>query len=57
MKVRKIYRDVTVEDLEEMMRTFGEVTRCNIPMDETGNYKGLAFVTFKRAEDCTKCIE
>ena len=57
VKVRKIYRDVTPEDLEEMMKVFGEITRCNIPMDETGNYKGLAFITFKRAEDCTKCID
>ena len=57
VKVRKIYKDVTEKELEEMMSAFGEVTRTKIPTDEDGQYKGLAFVTFKRAEDCTKVIE
>lgn len=57
VKVRKIYKDVTERELEEMMVVFGEVTRTKIPTDESGAYKGLAFVTFKRAEDCSKVID
>ena len=57
VKVRKIYKDVTEEDLYEIMKKYGEVTRCKIPTNEVGEYKGLAFVTYKRAEDCTKVIE
>jgi RNA recognition motif-containing protein len=33
------------------------VTRVKIPMDENGDYRGLAFATFKKAEDCTKVID
>ena len=44
-------------ELEEMMSSFGEITRTKIPTDETGAYKGLAFVTFRRSEDCDKVID
>lgn len=57
VKVRKIYKDVTEMELEEMMSAFGEITRTKIPTDETGAYKGLAFVTYRRAEDCAKIID
>ena len=57
VKVRKIYRDLTEDELRTMMSQFGEITRVKIPVDETGAYKGLGFVTFRKSEDCDKAIE
>ena len=53
VKVRKIYKDVTEEELLAILQQFGEVTRVKIPTDENGDYRGLAFATFKKTEDCT----
>ena len=53
VKIRKIYKDVTEEELLIILLNFGDVTRVKIPTDENGEYRGLAFATFKRSEDCT----
>lgn len=48
VKIRKIYKDVTEEELLIILLNFGDVTRVKIPTDENGEYRGLAEILEKR---------
>ena len=58
VKVRKFNNDMNENDLREIMREYGEITRIKVPMDQENpkRNKGIGFVTFKNSEDCTKVI-
>lgn len=59
VKVRKFPNHVTEHDLREIFEKYGEITRIKVPMDQENptRNKGIGFVTFKNAEDCTNVIE
>ena len=59
VKVRKFPSDTNEHDLGAIYEIYGEITRVKVPMDQEapGRNKGIGFVTFKNAEDCTNVIE
>jgi RNA recognition motif-containing protein len=50
--------EVTQEDLNEVFKEYGTVTRVNLPIDrETGKKRGFGFVEMKTEEEEDKAIE
>ena len=59
VKVRKFHSEMNEHDLRDIMRVYGDITRVKVPMDQeypTRN-KGIGFITFAKAEDCTAVID
>lgn len=47
VKLTNVTMAVTEEDIIEVMKKFGTVTRCRIPQDDRGRNRGMAIVVFK----------
>ena len=58
VKVKKLPKDMTEKELNDMMSQFGTVTRCRIPKDEvTGENRNIGFISFKKPEEATRAVE
>ena len=55
--VRNLPFTTTDDDLKRHFSTFGTVTECHIPVDDTGRSKGFAFCTFAAASDAVAARE
>ncbi|MBL4906187.1 MAG: RNA-binding protein [Sneathiella sp.] len=50
-------RDFSQDALENLFKTYGSVTTCNLIMDEkTGTSKGLGFVEMAQGQDAEMAI-
>ncbi|NET10924.1 MAG: RNA-binding protein [Symploca sp. SIO2B6] len=50
--------DVTKEDLQEVFKEYGSVSRVSVPMDrETGRPRGFAFIEMEKEEDEGSAID
>ncbi|NET51207.1 MAG: RNA-binding protein [Merismopedia sp. SIO2A8] len=50
--------DVTKEDLQEVFKDYGSVSRVSVPMDrETGRPRGFAFIEMEQEADESSAIE
>jgi RNA recognition motif-containing protein len=58
VKIRKLNKEVTEEDLKALLSVFGEISRVKIPMDEEKNVnKGIGFVTFKTTQSASDAVK
>ncbi len=56
--VRNIDRNVAEEDLREAFQEFGQVSACDLVMDQkTGGSKGFGFVEMPETGEAMKAIE
>ena len=59
VKLRGLTNDITEDDIWGKMRTFGEVLKVKIPMEEFRGRmrsKGIAFVTFKTEAQASRAL-
>uniref|UniRef100_A0A7S2TMD6 Eukaryotic translation initiation factor 3 subunit G n=1 Tax=Lotharella oceanica TaxID=641309 RepID=A0A7S2TMD6_9EUKA len=58
LRVTNISEDATEDDLRDLFRRCGELTRVFLARDrQTGKSRGFAFVSFQRADDAERAIE
>lgn len=57
LRVTNLSEDTREQDLQELFRPFGDISRIFLAKDKnTGQSKGFAFVNFKRREDANQAI-
>lgn len=56
--IRSLSRDTTEAEIEELFKTFGEVSSCDLVMDkETGASKGFGFVEMPKDKHAKYAIK
>lgn len=49
--------ELTKDKIQTDFAECGDITRCNVPLNEEGNLKGIAFIEFKDEEALKKALE
>lgn len=58
VRVTNLSENTREEDLRELFRPFGHITRCYLAQDKhTGQAKGFAFISYTRKEEAQKAID
>ncbi|XP_068205130.1 eukaryotic translation initiation factor 3 subunit G-like isoform X2 [Palaemon carinicauda] len=58
VRVTNLSENTKEQDLQELFRPFGEISRIFLAKDKnTGQSKGFAFINFKRREDAARAIQ
>jgi multiple RNA-binding domain-containing protein 1 len=55
--VRNLPFHATQEEVKEVFDSFGEITECHIPVDDSDRNKGYAFVKFSSSQDAIQAME
>lgn len=58
IRITNLSENTREEDLRELFRPFGHITRCYLATDrETGFARGFAFISYQRREDAQNAID
>lgn len=57
IRVTNLSESTREDDLRELFRPFGPISRCFLATDAAGNARGFAFISFHRKEDAQLAID